>query len=42
MNDCGMKKVNFVVLREIVMDVILLEVGFCDSIDVLIFEKKVY
>lgn len=42
MNDRGMKKANFAVLRETAMDAILLEAGFCDSNDALILEKKAY
>lgn len=42
MNDRGMKKDNFAVLRETAMDAILLEAGFCDSTDAAILEKQSY
>lgn len=42
MNDRGMKKANFAVLRETAMDAILLEAGFCDSTDAAILEKQSY
>ncbi|AIS61417.1 N-acetylmuramoyl-L-alanine amidase [Listeria ivanovii] len=42
MRDRGMKKANFAVLRETVMDAILLEAGFCDSSDAAILKTQSY